>query len=872
MPGVCVLGISHHFTPPIFSRLMKRIMTSTIVLLLVATSNFAQQIIYVKADAQGTGSGLNWENAIQNLQTALSQASYGTEIRIAYGTYRPTNGVNRDATFYISNGFRLRGGFAGEGPSPDTQNPDIYPAILSGDIGIPDDSSDNSYSVMTSSGGMDESTLLEGLIIVDGSANSDNPNHVWFSPQKSGGGLYIGTGAVNDLKVIRCQFRRNIAAGDGAHIFVWQPNGQSNMRVENCQFEDGIGGGAFRFFGNSPDSIFIAHCAFLRHRSLPGSKGGVFGVNPQNNIKKVIVEHCIFGENQVGDSITVRGIAGISGDTVLVKNCLFRDNVHTGSFLLSITGRADNLLDQDTFLRNKVIYNRGDLISIGIWPSNPGQGIKNCIFEQNEETNLFYNWYSANISKCVFRDNLLEKSFFLDEIATGPNKQVVVENSLFERNRYQSLVEFSTYEGSIYPVDNKGWTFNQNFFRENTGLFFDTRQHNVTNNISTSTWNYCTFSDNHCPEGHNGDTLPYLFDFRSIDFVVFNSCVFDQTLLDSSYLFYDTLSNIQFKNNAFKADSCSEIYRYGDDVNCDASNFWGLSPLFEDKTAGDFRLTGCSPAINKGDVQLAAQLGLSVDLNNGNRVENGLPDIGAFENKLFLQGSVVQYSCLKPATGSLNFGGNTCGPYTFEWWNGIDSGNSIINLPAAKYEVSVTDSHGIVYFDTLVLPEFVAISIDTVLQNPSSALSQDGSIEVTGVFNGQMPYSFTWDTGDSTSLIAGLYAGPYVLTITDDLGCQSIFRFELKAPLVGIQTNDLEKHQVYLAPNLISIGLTSKLYSDADFSEIMIVDALGVVVFQKHEYGKESVLPEMRRSGVFWVFVRNLESKNWMYPVPLIAY
>ncbi|MDO8367901.1 MAG: hypothetical protein Q7T20_13960, partial [Saprospiraceae bacterium] len=99
---------------------MKKISTTTYLLLLLATSTCAQQIIHVKADAQGTGSGLNWANAIPNLQTALTQANYGTEIRIASGTYRPTNGVNRDSTFYLKNGFRLRGGFAGEGPSPET--------------------------------------------------------------------------------------------------------------------------------------------------------------------------------------------------------------------------------------------------------------------------------------------------------------------------------------------------------------------------------------------------------------------------------------------------------------------------------------------------------------------------------------------------------------------------------------------------------------------------------------------------------------------------------------------------------------------------------------------------------------------------------
>jgi hypothetical protein len=851
---------------------MKKISTTTCLLLFLAASICAQQIIYVKADVQGTGSGLDWANAIPSLQTALSQAYYGTEIRIAAGTYRPTNGVNRDSTFYLKNGFRLRGGFAGEGPTPDIQNPDIYTTILSGDLGVPGDSSDNSYSVMTSSGNMDEGTLLEGLIIEGGSATSDNPNDLWYSHRKSGGGLYIGTGTINNLKVIHCQFRRNTAVGDGTHIFVWQPNGQSSMRVEDCQFEDGKGGSAFRFFGNSKDSIFISHCAFLRHRSLPGLARGVVTVNPQNIIKKVIVENCIFQKNQVGDSIAVTGIVGINGDTVIVKNCLFRDNVHSGSYLLAISGRVDNLLDQDTFLRNKVSYNKGNLIGVGSWPSNPGQRIKNCIFEQNEETNLFYTHYSTNISKCVFRDNLIKRSFFLDESTTGPYKQVVVENSLFERNIYQSLVEFSTYQGSIYPVDNKGWIFTQNFFRENTGLLFDARGHNVTNNISTATWNYCTFSDNRFPNGHSGDTLPYLFHIRNIDLATFNSCIFDQTLLDSSYLFYDSLCHIQLKNNIFKIDSCSQTYRYGAEMNCDTSNFWGLSLIFEDKAAGDYRLTGCSPGINKGDVQLASQLGLNVDLNNGSRVENGLPDIGAFENKLFLQGSVAQYSCVKPASGTLFFDGNTCGPYTYEWWNGMESGTSNIDLPSSKYEVSVTDFHGIVYLDTIFLPEFEPVVIDTILQNPTSITAQDGSIAVPNVFNGLPPYHFNWSTGDSTSVIDDLGVGPYILTITDQLGCQITFLFQLTSITNGTQNIDEEKPQIYLIPNLLSKSSSSRLLYPEGFSEVMIVDALGRVVWSEQVEGTEFMLPAMGYGGIFWVFAKDSESANWLKPLRLVAF
>ncbi len=845
-------------------------------LLWVATSSLAQQIIYVKADAQGTGSGLNWANAIPDLQIALTQAIYGTEIRIASGVYRPTNGVNRDSTFYLKNGFRLRGGFAGDGPSPDIQNPEIYETILSGDIGVMGESGDNSYSIVTSSGNMDENTLLEGLIIEDGAATSDNPNDQNFSPRKSGAGIYIRTGSINRLKVYNCVFRRNRAI-NGAHIFILQQNGQSSLRVERCQFLDGIGGSGLQFIGNSPDSIFISHCAFLRHRSFPGDGAIVLFISPYNTIKKVILEYSQFKDCEVGDLLGPNTVmAGIGGDTAVMRNCMFRNNVHSGGDLFSIGGTRVNFLEQDTFLSNRVVNSLNSVGSLlvpgGDYLFLSKQQIKNCIFEQNEETHLFSSFFSANISQCAFRDNVLERGLFLDLNTYEYAKLTTVENSIFERNTYQTLVAFETTQGNVYPVDNKGWVFNQNLIRENTGLLFDARRHNITNHTSTVNWNYCTFSDNLFPNGHTGDTLPYLFNLSNIDFATFNSCVFDQPLQDSLKLFYDSLCFIELKNNVFLADSCSQTYQFGNNLLCDPSNFWDVSPIFEDKAAENFRLYGCSPGINKGDVQLAAQLGLSTDFTSGSRAENGLPDIGAFENKLFLQGSVAQYSCYKPATGSLVFEGNTCGPYTYEWWNGIESGTSNIDLLTGKYEVSVTDSHGIVYLDTLFLPEFELITIDTILQNPTSITAQDGSIAVTNIFNGLPAYHFNWSTGDSTSVIVGLGAGSYILTITDELGCQIIFRFELIPPTIGTQTIGEAKQLIYLRPNLLSKESSSRLFYPDGFSEIMIVDALGRVVLLEQVDGTESILPPMRYGGVFWVFARSSESGNWMKPLRLVAF
>jgi hypothetical protein len=74
-------------------------------------------IIYVDADAPGANDGSSWSDAYTSLQTALGAAASGDEIWVAAGTYKPTAGSDRDATFDLEDGLAIYGGFGGYGIS-----------------------------------------------------------------------------------------------------------------------------------------------------------------------------------------------------------------------------------------------------------------------------------------------------------------------------------------------------------------------------------------------------------------------------------------------------------------------------------------------------------------------------------------------------------------------------------------------------------------------------------------------------------------------------------------------------------------------------------------------------------------------------------
>ncbi|HUW95696.1 MAG TPA: DUF1565 domain-containing protein, partial [Anaerolineae bacterium] len=135
---------------------------------------------YVKPTASGSGNCSDWANAC-TLQNALGAAGTGDEIWVAEGTYKP--GALITATFQLTSGVALYGGFAGSESSLEERDWTVHETILSGDIGTPDDTSDNSYHVVTGSG-TGGTAVLDGFTIRGGHADGAS-----FS-QQLGGGMY----------------------------------------------------------------------------------------------------------------------------------------------------------------------------------------------------------------------------------------------------------------------------------------------------------------------------------------------------------------------------------------------------------------------------------------------------------------------------------------------------------------------------------------------------------------------------------------------------------------------------------------------------------------------------------------------------------
>jgi hypothetical protein len=233
-----------------------------------ATFHLTNQIAGILRAAPGglsSGTCNNWGNAC-DLQYALSITVSGSEIWVKAGTYTPTSGTDRSATFQLKNSVAIYGGFTGNETSREQRNPAANITLLSGEIGAAGPV-DNSYHVVTGSG-TDDSASLDGFTVKRGYADS---------PEFYGGGIYNENGSPTLVNLI---LDGNIAVYGGGGMY----NINSNPVLINVAFNNNTvtllytnGGGMF----NSSSSPTIINATFTGN-SATEFGGGIFNNGNSN--------------------------------------------------------------------------------------------------------------------------------------------------------------------------------------------------------------------------------------------------------------------------------------------------------------------------------------------------------------------------------------------------------------------------------------------------------------------------------------------------------------------------------------------------------------------------------------------------------------
>jgi len=294
------------------------------------------EIIFVDLEATGDSNGTSWDDAFTDVQDALAWAQDGVEIWVAEGTYTPSQefapGDPRSATFQMVNGVAIYGGFDPTVGHTGWQDRDweTNTTILSGDIGIEGDASDNVYHVFYHPAGtdLDTSAILDGFTIT--ASNADHPDE----PHDGGGGMYnegssptlanctfadnsaaYGGGMMNwdsSPVLTQCTFSGNEVIGIGGGIY----NGDSAPVLANCAFTDNTaayGGGMF----NQNDSPTLTDCTFA------GNLAGDWGGGMWNDNSSPTLTNCTFSGNSADYG---GGIYNYAGSAPVLTNCTFAGN------------------------------------------------------------------------------------------------------------------------------------------------------------------------------------------------------------------------------------------------------------------------------------------------------------------------------------------------------------------------------------------------------------------------------------------------------------------------------------------------------------------------------------------------------------------
>ncbi|HFA50406.1 MAG TPA: T9SS type A sorting domain-containing protein [Bacteroidetes bacterium] len=121
------------------------------------------------------------------------------------------------------------------------------------------------------------------------------------------------------------------------------------------------------------------------------------------------------------------------------------------------------------------------------------------------------------------------------------------------------------------------------------------------------------------------------------------------------------------------------------------------------------------------------------------------------------------------ATASVSGG---TGDVTYLWSNGATTA-TIENLSAGTYTVTVTDGNGCAVTTSVEVAEPPLLSLSVVPSAASCEEVNNGALAADAA-GGTPAYSYMWSTGDTTAGVAGLFAGEYSLTVTDQHGCEAI--------------------------------------------------------------------------------------------------
>ena len=759
-----------------------------LLLLCLAGAAPAQQTWYVNAAAAPGGNGLNWALAFRDLHEALHQAQPGDQVWVAQGIYKPDTTADRSRYFQLPSGVKLYGSFAGWESAPTERNLQATPTIISGNVGNPADSTDNSYTLLYLAH-PDENTLINGFIFEHGFARGTNAANV---PERLGGAVYIlGNNGVATPIFEYCTFRFNAAVGGGAIGFHANTNPVNSMglfRYCDFSFNKANTGGAIYMQGGSPADrgIEFEHCRFYENNAFEG--GAIYYAKTMGT-EVLDFKNCIMddnGANYHGGFMSMVPPDGVDWAYSMDSCDIARNVCLAGANVVQIRD-AFAPVSRKIYIQNCKIHNHifGDPLLGG------GGGAKLFYssddytpFGYSNDTIYFTNNYCYNNIKGVtplggssaiglgagyslFSKNILENNEF-DYINTLVTTEGIMSGNIFNTNRIQASQAQYPISNNIfrnnYFLDDSNYNTLETLFYYTNNLFLNNRIDSISRDLIR---NGTLIAHNNIFQGNysaqTGEPAIYLP--TKVDTVILSHNLIDLPCPDNP----PGPTPCGYQGSAAGVGPGGPVPAM---VILASNNLTQLDPMFADTAAFDFRLLPCSPLINAGNNMYVHS---TTDFAGLPRIRSGTVDIGPHES----QGPVLTVSpeatasCPGGASGAVQLAlQDACLPVSYHWQSGSTSGSDLNQLAAGDYTFTVTDAQGQTLTFTVLVPAGDSLGF-IPLASPLICGDTVGGTASASLNSGLPPLSWLWSGGSTDSLRTGLPAGTYPVTVTDANGCKS---------------------------------------------------------------------------------------------------
>lgn len=117
-------------------------------------------------------------------------------------------------------------------------------------------------------------------------------------------------------------------------------------------------------------------------------------------------------------------------------------------------------------------------------------------------------------------------------------------------------------------------------------------------------------------------------------------------------------------------------------------------------------------------------------------------------------------------------------PYKYSWNNINTPTPDLINIPEGDYTLVATDTFGCIGKSNSYVKNLIRIEVESTIV--SDHCDQGiGSITLMPT-TGKAPYTYLWNTSDTTKTLDSLKSGVYTATVKDALGCLNISKYSIE--------------------------------------------------------------------------------------------